>query len=164
MQTFMPSPYFKLCAETLDDRRLGKQRVEAFQILQTLVGVTKGWQHHPAVKMWRDHEPALVIYGAVMCSEWRRRGFEDNMGVRFRVLLQEHVDIKSLDVPIKPPWLGNMTLHLSHQAALFRKDPEHYSQYEEAAAMEGLTCCPGCNYYWPTHDVRLSPDDTVPIY
>ena len=36
MQTFLPFPDFKMSAQVLDYKRLGKQRVEALQILKTL--------------------------------------------------------------------------------------------------------------------------------
>ena len=56
MQTFMPYEDFRKTFECLDYRRLGKQRIEAFQILRCLEGLTSGWKNHPAVKMWRGHE------------------------------------------------------------------------------------------------------------
>ena len=37
MQTFLPYPDFAASAAALDDRRLGKQRVEALQVLRALV-------------------------------------------------------------------------------------------------------------------------------
>ena len=60
MQTFLPYADFEKTAKCLDYRRRGKQRVEATQIIQTLSGVTTGWHNHPATKMWRGHELALV--------------------------------------------------------------------------------------------------------
>lgn len=53
MQTFLPYTDPEKCARVLDNKRLGKQRVEAIQILNVLLGVTqtKGWRNHPAVKM-----------------------------------------------------------------------------------------------------------------
>ncbi|MEP6461939.1 MAG: MSMEG_6728 family protein [Frankiaceae bacterium] len=77
MQTFLPFPSLLASAVTLDDRRLGKQRVEAFQILRALVFPTYGWKNHPAVAMWRGFTPALVGYGLTICREWERRGYAD---------------------------------------------------------------------------------------
>ena len=31
---------------------VGKQRVEALQVLRALVRPVYGWKHHPAVRMW----------------------------------------------------------------------------------------------------------------
>jgi hypothetical protein len=64
MQTFLPYPDLKKSFEVLDYRRLGKQRVEAMQILNILLSDKKsgGWVNHPAVKMWRGYEDALCVY------------------------------------------------------------------------------------------------------
>lgn len=61
MQTFLPYADFRRCAEILDDKRLGKQRVETLQIMQVLVRLRwdnalgeieafepRGWRNHPA--------------------------------------------------------------------------------------------------------------------
>lgn len=54
MQTFLPYPDFERSAAALDYRRLGKQRIEAYQILQTLQNPEqRSWRNHPAVRMWR---------------------------------------------------------------------------------------------------------------
>jgi Pyrimidine dimer DNA glycosylase len=55
-------PDFAETARCLDDVRLGKQRVETYQIVRTLDGVTTGRRHHPAVRMWRGYEGTLVAY------------------------------------------------------------------------------------------------------
>ncbi len=83
MQTFLPYPNFHLTAECLDNKRLGKQRVEAWQVLRALRGETKGWVNHPATVMWRGHEQSLILYGLVISTEWRKRGFQDVMTDRF---------------------------------------------------------------------------------
>ena len=64
MQTFLPHSNFRKTARYLDYRRLGKQRVEAYQILNVLTGKSKGngWKNHPAVKMWKGYENALKLY------------------------------------------------------------------------------------------------------
>ena len=51
MQTFLPYANFEDSAKVLDWRRLGKQRVEADQILNIISGKTEklGWRNHPPV-------------------------------------------------------------------------------------------------------------------
>jgi len=63
MQTFLPYLDFAECARVLDDRRLGKQRVEVLQIARAITVPGYGWRHHPAVRMWRGYEEALGAYG-----------------------------------------------------------------------------------------------------
>lgn len=53
MQTFLPHKDFSISASILDDKRLGKQRVEALQIYNVLVDNPtlqgkkyKGWKRH----------------------------------------------------------------------------------------------------------------------
>lgn len=119
MQTFLPYPDFDACAACLDSRRLGKQRVEAFQILNTLADPTRrGWRNHPAVRMWRGYEDALRLYMNAMIAEWVRRGYRNTMT---RASVPTEVAM--------PPWLGDPAFHASHRSNLLRKDPEFYARY-----------------------------------
>jgi len=113
MQTFLPYAEFERSAQVLDYRRLGKQRVETWQLIRAINGETRGWRNHPAAVMWRDHVPALAVYGATMCHEWIRRGYKDSMLPRFELIISGH----SEDLQM-PPWLGNENFHISHQSNL----------------------------------------------
>ena len=62
MQTFLPYDDFVLSLDCLDYRRLGKQRVEAMQLLNAMKREKGGWINHPATKMWRGYEKALTEY------------------------------------------------------------------------------------------------------
>ncbi|MDF1535558.1 MAG: MSMEG_6728 family protein [bacterium] len=118
MQTFLPYPDFGKTAQVLDNRRLGRQRVEAYQILRTLSGLSKGWRNHPAVRMWRGYEMALSAYMNAMIDEWERRGYRNTM---FRVALPVAWE--------KPPWLGDEALHRAYRSNLLRKDPDHFGRF-----------------------------------
>lgn len=78
MQTFLPYPDFKKSLQTLDYRRLGKQRIEAYQIIRA-IKYGGGWSHHPAVKMWRGHINALKQYYNLSLDEWISRGYQNRM-------------------------------------------------------------------------------------
>lgn len=114
MQTFLPYPDFTRSARALDWRRLGKQRVEALQLLKVLRGETRGWRNHPAALMWAGYESALELYMGVCIAEWIRRGYRNTMSWK----LHERV--------IMPPWFGNPAFHIAHQSNLIRKDPAFY--------------------------------------
>lgn len=133
MQTFLPYADFQRTAEVLDYRRLGKQRVETWQLLNALDGLTKGWTNHPAALMWRGYEAALAAYGVVVTLEWRRRGYKDTMLDRF---------LQPRPYSGMPPWIGDEQFHLSHQSNLIRKDPEFY-----APKFPGVTA--DLPYVWP---------------
>ena len=120
MQTFLPFPSYSDSARSLDRMRLGKQRVEAWQILRALRGESKGWTNHPATRMWRGYEFNLSVYGAIMCQEWLRRGYKDSLLPRFEAVML------SLPVSLPPEWVHRKDIHLSHQSNLIRKLPSHY--------------------------------------
>lgn len=142
MQTFLPYPNFQQTAEALDWRRLGKQRVEAKQILMILLNEPtlsplkrkRGWVNHPAVKMWKGYEAALALYGYTICVEWRKRGYVDNQLEYFAARLSSN--------PSMPMWL-TVDFCRAHQSNLKRKLPEHY-KFDVPADLE---------YVWPTREV-----------
>ena len=74
MQTFLPYPDFTATAAVLDVRRLGKQRVEALQVLRAMTVPEYGWRHHPVAKMWAGYDEALVRYGLEVCAAWTAGG------------------------------------------------------------------------------------------
>ena len=129
MQTFLPYPDFLAGAAVLDARRLGKQRVEAIQVLRAITLPAYGWRHHPAAKMWRGYEEALVRYGLDVCSVWCSTGRADTCA---RTLVTDlgsdavRTQRELADAGELPPWLGDPDVHRSHRSALLRKDPGHY--------------------------------------
>ncbi|UOF78070.1 hypothetical protein [Caudoviricetes sp.] len=137
MQTFLPYPEFEKSARVLDNRRLGKQRVECLQILRALYDPNYGWQNHPAVIMWIGCSNALCNYGQTMCLEWKRRGFKDTVLEKLIMLRPPN----QFDGPY-PKWLGDEAFHASHRSNLLRKDPAHYSQF-------GWTEPNNLPYIWP---------------
>ncbi len=61
MQTFLPSANPVTSARLLDSKRLNKQILECYQILNVLSGKSKGggWRNHPAVLMWKRYVRGL---------------------------------------------------------------------------------------------------------
>jgi hypothetical protein len=117
MQTFLPYPDFIKSLQTLDYRRLGKQRVEACQII-CAIKFGGGYSHHPAVKMWRGHVNALKLYYNCALDEWIGRGYKnrmEKMPIHGRIAF--------------PKWFGNEKFHAAHRSNLLRKDPVHYGQF-----------------------------------
>lgn len=137
MQTFLPYASFTKSAKALDNKRLGKQRVEALQILNALAGMSKGWVNHPATRMWRGHEVYLAMYGHIICQEWTGRGFQDTCKDKI-----VEVSLRFSANTNPPPWLGDRRLHISHQSNLVRKDPVFYGP-------QFIDIPPDLPYYWP---------------
>lgn len=149
MQTFLPLADFAASAHVLDRQRLGKQRVEAYQILKALDTRTpeSGWRNHPAVKMWFGYPFALADYLEAVCTEWISRGYRDSILPRAEEF-RWHGLFRHLgndDRPRKaslPPWLGDEGLHASHRSNLLRKNPDWYAQF-------GWLEPPTLEYVWP---------------
>lgn len=78
MQTFMPDFDFRIVAATLDHKRLGKQRVEALQLLQAFNDLANRWRNHPVFRMWYMNRGLLAAYGIAMCNHWAALGYSDN--------------------------------------------------------------------------------------
>lgn len=145
MQTFLPYASFTHSARCLDQKRLGKQRVETKQLLLAL-GVPVGdhvpkksaWSHHPAARMWQGHELSLAHYGQVVCREWIERGYSDTLLPQFKAAyawLQGRWDGTQHVFGVDgtgcscPNWLGYESFHASHRSNLLRKNHAHYSQF-----------------------------------
>jgi hypothetical protein len=117
MQTFLPYPDFKKSLQTLDYRRLGKQRVEAYQIIRA-IKFGGGYSKHPAVRMWHGHINALKLYYNLCLDEWINRGYKNNMH-----------QMKISGNIAYPRWFGRDEFHSAHRSNLLRKDYCYYSQY-----------------------------------
>lgn len=115
MMTFAPYADIDEIVKVLDRSRLGKQRVEAYQIWRALQGLTKGWVNHPATLMWKGHTCFLAKYCNACIDEWIARGYKNTMK-----------KLPTCRNPLPPWWWGWEPLHLSHQASLNRKMPSHY--------------------------------------
>jgi hypothetical protein len=139
MQTFIPEPDLYQSVRVLDRQRLGKQRVETLQIMNALAGNSKGWVNHPATRMWRGYEFALLVYQNYTCNEWTRRGYKDTCWDKTLDLFNVHF---TKDNVHKPHWWGDERVHDSHKKALVFKHPEWYSKYYPDVVGE-------YNYYWP---------------
>lgn len=125
VQTFLPYPSFARSVRTLDRARLGKQRVEALQVLRAITVPGYGWRNHPVAKMWRGYLPALTKYALESADAWIELGHADT--VRPQVLLfAPEVERMAQDELELPPWIGDPAFHRSHQSNLVRKDPEFY--------------------------------------
>ena len=117
MQTFLPYPDYIRSVQSLDYRRLGKQRVEAMQIINILDGkqTSAGWKNHPACKMWVGYTNSLKYYCNCCIDEWIKRGFKNTM---------QRYDIVT-NYP-DPWWLGNEGLHRAMRSGLIEKDETFY--------------------------------------
>lgn len=142
MQIFLPYSDMLKSLQTLDNKRLGKQRVETYQIISAITKRPKldgtpykGWLNHPCTVMWKDYVSALKLYMNYSITEWISRGFHNTMQV-------EELELSNV---VLPPFIGNERFHSSHRANLLKKEPEFYSKY-------GWTENPQDPYVWMDKD------------
>lgn len=146
MQTFITDFNMAQNARNLDNKRLGKQRVEAIQILNCLLIEESRWKTHPAVKMWKGHEEYLLRqYLLFIMLEWETRGFKNTKCVIRREELYKYFESKkelsNLNNILKPKWLTENFIE-SHRSNLLRKDYEFYIQKFPDTKL-------GLEYIWP---------------
>lgn len=154
MQTFLPSRNFITSAQMLDSKRLNKQILEGYQILNVLSGRSMGWRNHPAVKMWKNHERSLHLYINAMIMEAKLRGIKTDTNEN---------NIRALFDSLGHTWGGGMPdwyfdehtmmrVVTTHKANLFNKDPLYYAEFQFATTSPyNKPCCEKCKYYWVTH-------------
>jgi hypothetical protein len=138
MQTFLPYEDIEESLSVLDFQRLGKQRVEAFQLLKIINGSTKAWSHHPATLMWLNYSDFLTLYYNLSLDIFAKHG-----GNNIKLQL-----LPCKKYSAKPYWLGNKEFHDSHKSNLLRKKPEYYSQFNWDVP-DNLP------YVWPTSEPIL---------
>jgi len=159
MQTFLPSSNAITVARWLDNKRLNKQILECYQILNVLSGKSKtgGWRNHPAVLMWKGYERGLWQYVQAMIREAKDRGIRTE---------NNEANLNNLKIQCWDTWGSNppefwndtnkiMRLTTTHKANLFDKDPIYYAKFGYAKhSLYNQPCCSTCKYYWVTHEQR----------
>lgn len=142
MQTFLPYGVdFEKSLNCLDNKRAGKQRVEAFQIIKSIEN-GGAWKNHVAVRMWDGNLNVLKEYYNACLVEWQNRGFKNSMQ-SFEISFIEY-----------PEWLKDYRLIFSHRANLLRKDYCYYTKFNWNIEKELAEKTP---YWWPV--VKKTKDE-----
>ena len=152
MQTFMPLPEFRSSLEKLDDKRLGKQRVEAFQIIRRLfyeyIYVCKNCRHgvlsHEKLKSktcrkcgkrklkisnaWKNHPAVLMWKGYLSALIHYYNTSLDVWAERgFKNKRLKRLKIKH--VRLYPKWMFDEKFNAAHRSNLLRKNEKFYRKY-----------------------------------
>lgn len=135
MFTYLPTERLSESVEYLTIPILLEQIEDIISILDILHEVDEDVTKRdlPIVKMWRGHEPHLAELG-LLSLEYRTRIIKGAPKGQITKALDQlenmnwHLNNATAgDYSLSlPKWVGNRMLHWSHQAALLRKDPEHY--------------------------------------
>lgn len=113
-------------AKALDPKRLKKQIIEVWQILDAL-NEAKAWSNHPCVLQYRGYEKWLEWYK--LCLEWYV--FDDMNWVK---------SCSDVAETIKPPF-HTQEYYDQMKRRLFEKDEEHYKQWSYLGKSD-------INWYW----------------
>jgi hypothetical protein len=157
MQTFLPYATKRESLDSLDNKRLNKQILETYQILNILTGNSKSnaWRNHPAVLMWEGAESELYRYGmtAIVLADMRGIKVDKNLA-NMQSLSKSRKSLNWQDN--EPLWSKTPSIlkrvNATHKANLYRKDPVYYAEFYSAVNdNHNKPCCDRCQYFWVTH-------------
>jgi len=178
MQIFLPFADFIKSLNALDSKRLGKQRLEAFELWMVITGrVTKsGWLRHPLVRMWKGFEVAIREYICKSVEIFGSRKTKDGKRFFDNTKMLEYIDkydlkVKSNEVIALPDFVGKDEFHDSHKAMLYHKGKlevelsemegkkleNYYDCFKEFAHIKA--------YFWPVELVGkiVNSEDIIPL-
>ncbi|MCS7133323.1 MAG: pyrimidine dimer DNA glycosylase [Candidatus Caldarchaeum sp.] len=130
MQIFRPYVDWTKSAAVLDDLRLGKQRVEAKQVINAFLrklGLIndglKGWLTHPIVLLYfnggKPYLDDVIGFFNACVMEWKKRGKQNNLSLNDIKHLIERVE-KTSGTPV------THVHEIEYRRILLMKDPKHY--------------------------------------
>ena len=73
MNIFMPYEDITKSVRALDDKRLNKQILECYQILQVALGNSHGYENHPVVRHYVRYPICCELYALDCCIEYMFR-------------------------------------------------------------------------------------------
>lgn len=120
-------------ATALDPKRLRKQIIEVWQILDALNGKS-AWSNHPCVLQYRKYEKWLEWYK--LCLEWYV--YDDMNWVK---------SCSNIAETIKPPF-HTQEYFDQMKRRLYTKNPEHYNQWAHLGRSDE-------NWYWSQEENRF---------
>jgi len=134
MIVWMPYSNMRLSVHVIDSQLLGTQIGECLKILSILCDRMNGGssRYHNTVLSWSDHPEALMLYTDYALREMHLRGHDLKLpspltkeGCKLYDFPKEWIQKN----PRLPEWIGIISIHASHRAALLAADKSWYSQF-----------------------------------
>lgn len=149
MQTFITDFDMHINAKNLDNKRLGKQRVEALQIADCLLIKVSRWKFHPATAMWKNYEAFLLHkYVSAIFLEWKNRGFKNYKCEEWYEKLNEALKIKYENkFTYQVDWINKSFIE-SHRSNLIKKDFNFYRNKFPSTLLD-------LPYIWPVENIKF---------
>lgn len=127
MHTLLTSPSFLITAAKLTATDLHKQLIDCLKIGRALQGKERPeWREQPGVLMWYGSEQEFWFYALLLHHDWLLRFGKGNAHLAHTKLHDEFA-LNISEGWSHAPWLKDSRLHRSHQSALIRRNPKHYS-------------------------------------
>jgi hypothetical protein len=159
MQVFLPFADFTTSVQCLDNKRLGKQRVECYQIMRAILFEdSKGWRNHPATKMFKTSIGALQVYTQLCCGEWISRGFTDTVSEKISDLYYAETSGYGTEYfnSVHKAFVQDHKFHQSHRLALLMKD---FTFYKDKFQMFPQEIEFAQRFYYDTKDIYIWPTE-----
>lgn len=123
MQTFIVDYSLEENAKALDNKRLFKQLLEGYQILNSIVGDGTGWQNHPARLMWANNPISLFRYIKSIWVECQSRGIAKDslLFQKSQDLISDYQIHHEGKIEVFPNWWGKLNIINSHKSRLICK-------------------------------------------
>lgn len=129
VNTFLPYADFIRSLARLDNKRIQKQSIEAFQIWMILTQpeIKTGFKNHPAVRMWKNYTNALRYYILLAVAETSRRITKTGKNYKIKKMAQNiqnyNLSMTSVEIQniVYPWWFGNEKFHGAQRSMLYRK-------------------------------------------
>lgn len=126
MQVFVPYKEPFLTAACLDPKRLNKQILDFYQILDALDGFSDAWKNHPVVKMYKPHRTWLIYYASCLAL-YRNSKKTGEDASRFLSQAKSYSFKANL---IRPAFLTDEFCG-QHKRRLYTKNPSYYVNFSE---------------------------------
>lgn len=163
VNTFVVDSDLARNASLLDTKRLGKQRIEAKEIIDILESLDrgvipkkKGWMNHPATKMWYGYTNALKVYYNYILTEFKKRSDHNTMQYYdidvSLYYVNPYIGNGNFKFPFTeysfPPWFAFPPFILAQRASLIRKSPEIYNDIFNCEEIQPYL---QYGYLWPSN-------------
>lgn len=139
---WLPLPSYADSLKSLSNLHLESMCIETAVLMEHFLSVcdddsvlppTLRWgADKELVDMWQGYEMQLCELGLQAVEEFQHRHIKPhNREIDFAAAFTQYLEWATNEESDmgKPNWFGDVDVHLSHQAALVRKDPDHYKQF-----------------------------------
>lgn len=115
------------------------------------------------VLMWAGNLNWLYEYNIAIYEEYAKRDYIDHTRAEFELLFASIADSVLHVDKVEPWWLNHPNMLYTHKGNLYRKKPEHYTDFAGYSDYRQFVCCSDrtCNVVWPAHIYKRHDEGTL---